>query len=223
MPRVCLVAAACAALPDIDYLGWPVAHRSITHSIAFALAGALVATAMFFRSAEWREHRARVAVILGLAFLSHGLLDGLSTYSYGVEYFAPFSPHRFRLWWTPLGDPEGRLTKQFIQEALVVLSRHGKPDWDYRTPIPGRAFAEWRRGEDDAPLDPVSRPGSALEQRVRTASCVITSPLRRSLESARLLAPASVPFTDALFREADLPCGFSSAARLRPDAAERRS
>ena len=121
MPRVCLVAAACAALPDIDYLGWPAAHRSITHSIAFALAGAVVATAMFFRSAEWREHRARVGVILGLAFLSHGLLDGLSAYSYGVEYFAPFSPHRFRLWWTPLGDPEGRLTKQFIQEALVVL------------------------------------------------------------------------------------------------------
>jgi len=101
--------------------------------------------------------------------------------------------------------------------TTIVLSRHGKPDWDYRTPIPGRAFAEWRRGEDDAPLDPVSRPGSALEQMVRTASCVITSPLRRSLESARLLAPASVPFTDALFREADLPCGFRSAARLRPD------
>jgi membrane-bound metal-dependent hydrolase YbcI (DUF457 family) len=119
--RVCLVAAACAALPDIDYLGWPVAHRSITHSLAFALAGALLATAMFFRSAEWREQRARIAVILGLAFLSHGLLDGLSTYSYGIEYFAPFSPHRFRLWWTPLGDPEGRLAGQLIQEALVVL------------------------------------------------------------------------------------------------------
>ena len=119
--RVCLVAAACAALPDIDYVGWPVAHRSITHSIAFALTGALVATAMFFRRAEWREHRARIAVVLGLALLSHGLLDGLSGYSSGIEYFAPFSQHRFRLSWTPLGDPEGRLTRQFLQEALVVL------------------------------------------------------------------------------------------------------
>jgi broad specificity phosphatase PhoE len=84
-------------------------------------------------------------------------------------------------------------------------------------PFRGAPFAEWRRGEDNAPLDPVSRPGSALVQLVRAASCVIASPLRRSLESARLLAPAGVPVTDALFREADLPCGFRSAARLRPD------
>jgi broad specificity phosphatase PhoE len=101
--------------------------------------------------------------------------------------------------------------------TTIVLSRHGKPDWDYRTSIPGRAFAEWRLGEDNAPLDPLSRPGPALAQQVRAASCVITSPLRRSLDSARLLAPASVPVTDALFREVDLPCGFRSAARLRPD------
>ncbi|HEV2670659.1 MAG TPA: metal-dependent hydrolase [Gemmatimonadales bacterium] len=119
--RLCLVAAACAALPDIDYLGWPVAHRGITHSIAFALLGALAATIIFFRSSEWRQRRARIALILGMASLSHGLLDGLSTYSYAIEYFAPFSTQRFRLWWTPLGDPEGRLVGQLVQEALVVL------------------------------------------------------------------------------------------------------
>jgi inner membrane protein len=119
--RLCLVAAGCAALPDIDYLGWPVAHRGITHSIAFALIGALAATIIFFRSSDWRQSRARIALILALAFLSHGLLDGLSTYSYGIAYLAPFSTQRFRLWWTPLGDPEGRLVGQLVQEALVVL------------------------------------------------------------------------------------------------------
>ena len=119
--RLCLVAATCAALPDIEYLGWPVAHRGITHSLAFAVVGALAVSAVFFRSPQWKLHGGRVAITLALAFLSHGVLDGLSTYSVGVEYFAPFSSHRFRLWWTPLGDPEGRLIGQLIQEVLVVL------------------------------------------------------------------------------------------------------
>jgi inner membrane protein len=115
---LCLAAAACAALPDIDYFGWPVAHRGITHSIAFAVGGAVVATALLFRA---REDRMRVALVLFLAFLSHSLLDGLSSYSTGIAYFAPLSSERFRLPWTPLGDPEGRLSGQLVQEVFVVL------------------------------------------------------------------------------------------------------
>jgi len=99
---VCLVAAACAALPDIDYFGWPVAHRAITHSLAFAVVGAVAATFIF-------------------ALLSHGCLDALSTYSFGIEFFAPFSQQRFRFPWTPLGDPTGELAGQLVQEAIVVL------------------------------------------------------------------------------------------------------
>ena len=126
--RVCIVAAACAALPDIDVL-WsplhvadtsPFAHRAITHSLAFALIGALVITALFFRSEQWREQRSRIALVLGLALLSHGCLDSLSRYSLGIEFFAPFSAQRFRFPWTPLGDPSG-LAGQLSQEALVVF------------------------------------------------------------------------------------------------------
>jgi len=118
---VCLVAAACAALPDIDYFGWPFPHRSITHSILFAGAAAVAATLVFFRSSEWKEARARIAVALGLAALSHGFLDGLSSYSFGIEYFAPFSSHRFRFAWTPLGNARGHLGEQLVQELIVVF------------------------------------------------------------------------------------------------------
>jgi inner membrane protein len=126
--RVCVAGAACAALPDIDLLGWPLhlsdaspfAHRAITHSLAFALIGALVMTAVFFRSEQLRR-RARVAVVLGLAFLSHSCLDALSTYSLGIGFFVPFSPQRYRFPWTPLGDPAGTLAGQLTQEALVLL------------------------------------------------------------------------------------------------------
>ncbi|SRR6266446_2755404 len=119
--RVGLVAAACAALPDIDFFGWPVAHRAITHSLAFALIGALVITAACFRSEQWTRRRSRIALVLGLALLSHSCLDALSTYSFGVEFFAPFSDQRFRFAWTPLGDPNGSLAGQLMQEALVVF------------------------------------------------------------------------------------------------------
>jgi len=119
--QVCLVAAACAALPDIDYFGWPVAHRAITHSLAFALVGAAAATFIFFRGPQWARQRTRLALVSGLALLSHGCLDALSTYSFGIEFFAPFSQQRFRFPWTPLGDPNGALAEQLVQEAIVVL------------------------------------------------------------------------------------------------------
>jgi len=119
--RVCLMGAACAALPDIDVLS-PFAHRGITHSLAFALAAALVATALFFRGGEWSQRRVRIAAMLGVALVSHACLDALSTYSFGVEFFAPFSPQRYRFLWTPLGDPTGSLVGQLVQEATFLLA-----------------------------------------------------------------------------------------------------
>jgi inner membrane protein len=119
--RLCLVAAACAALPDIDFFGWPVAHRAITHSLAFAVVAAVAVTFIFFRGPPWAEQRARIGLVLWLALLSHGFLDALSTYSFGVEFFAPFSQQRFRFPWTPLGDPNGTLARQLVQELFVVF------------------------------------------------------------------------------------------------------
>lgn len=127
--RVCIVAAACAALPDIDVLGWPLhitegsafGHRAITHSLAFAIVTAVAATIVCFRGPQWANGRVRIALILGLALLSHACLDALSTYSAGVEFFAPFSQQRFRFPWTPLGNPAGGLAGQLVQDAVFVL------------------------------------------------------------------------------------------------------
>ena len=122
--RVCVAAAACAALPDIDVLWSPLpladtslfAHRAITHSLAFALVAAVVVTAVWFR----RERR--TGFVLLLALLSHSCLDALSTYSLGVAFFEPFSAHRFRFPWTPLGRPNGAVASQLILESLVVMA-----------------------------------------------------------------------------------------------------
>ncbi len=99
----------------------------------------------------------------------------------------------------------------------IILVRHGRPAWDYRTRVSGREFAAWRQGEEAAPLDSSHRPSAALEGLVGAASCVVASPLRRSVESARLLAPAAAPLIDAIFREAELPSAIRSGLRLRPE------
>jgi len=93
----------------------------------------------------------------------------------------------------------------------IILARHGKPAWDLQTPIPDIALAEWLRGEADAPLDSSPRPSAELERLSRTAKCLITSPLRRSRDSARLLAPATAPLIDPCFREAELRPPFGPA------------
>jgi inner membrane protein len=122
--RVCVAAAACAALPDIDVL-WsplqladasPFAHRAITHSLAFALVAAVVVSTVLFR----RERR--TAFVLLLALLSHSCLDALSTYSLGVGFLVPFSEQRFRFPWTPLGRPNGTVASQLIEESLDILA-----------------------------------------------------------------------------------------------------
>lgn len=126
--RVCLVAAACAALPDIDVFGSPLgvstaslfAHRAITHSLAFALLTAVAATLIFFRDDRWTGKRGRLALTLGLALFSHSCLDALSTYSRGVAFLAPFSLQRYRFLWTPLSSPPG-FTGQAVQELVFLL------------------------------------------------------------------------------------------------------
>lgn len=122
MRRVCIAAAVCAALPDIDFLLSPlIEHRAITHSLTFALVIALLAPAIVLPGIQWRDGRWRIAAVLGGAILSHSLLDALSHYSFGIEFFAPFSAQRYRFFWTPLGDPADRLSRQLLQETLVVF------------------------------------------------------------------------------------------------------
>jgi len=96
----------------------------------------------------------------------------------------------------------------------IVLVRHGRIVWRFRTLIPGYGLDAWRRGEDAAPLDTSYRPGAELERLVPTAASIHASSLRRSIESAHLLAPAVEPLIDARFREAELPAAIRSGVRL---------
>jgi broad specificity phosphatase PhoE len=77
-------------------------------------------------------------------------------------------------------------------------------------------MAAWVRGVDGAPLDPSRPPPPGLLELARSSSLIAASPLRRSLESARRLAPGQPPLIDAVFREVFLPTAIRSRLRLPP-------
>ena len=98
----------------------------------------------------------------------------------------------------------------------IALARHGRPVLNLRTLIPGHGLAAWLQAERDAPLDPTARPSAELERIAAEAQLIIVSPLRRSRDSAELLAPAKTAIVEAEVREAPLPSAFQSSVRLPP-------
>ena len=110
------------------------------------------------------------------------------------------------------------LAKMIASEpgGCIILVRHGKPNCDNDTPVAGSAFAQWLRTYNEAPLDPAAGPPWALSDQARSVSLIVASPLRRSLESADLLAPSVPRLTEAFFREVGTPGSFTSAVALNP-------
>lgn len=127
--RVITIAAICAALPDLDLIGWPLGvspasplgHRGLTHSIPFAFLLGGLATIAFLPLLEQR-HRITAACVLILATMTHAMLDAMTSYApTGPAFWAPFSNQRYRFAWTPLTGVGG-LHTDFGREALFVCA-----------------------------------------------------------------------------------------------------
>jgi len=147
--RYWISAAALAAAPDLDALGYVLwqgwwepdglwSHRGMTHSLSFAvLAAGLVTLAMFPRGragvsagsvavvedSRWRSPiaRWRVWVILTLAMFSHGLTDMLTNGGSGVAVFAPVSLERHRWAFRPVEVSPISVGGFFNQHGLEIL------------------------------------------------------------------------------------------------------
>ena len=99
-----VAAAVCAALPDVDALGYRLGvpydslwgHRGLTHSLlaAAVVAGAGTALGQLVGAAR-RPPAGRLALLLFLATASHGLLDAMTTGGLGVAFFSPWELKRY--------------------------------------------------------------------------------------------------------------------------------
>ncbi|WP_439889653.1 metal-dependent hydrolase [Ralstonia sp. 25C] len=98
--RLLLAGAVAAMLPDLDVAAFKLGiryqdvfgHRGATHSIVFALALAISAALAhrWLNTSAWRS-----AIFVGLAALSHPLLDACTNGGMGVALLWPFSEHRW--------------------------------------------------------------------------------------------------------------------------------
>ena len=123
-PRIGLVAAAVALLPDLDFLLLPVLpevsrfafHRGPSHSLFMAVFMGLVLGGLIFRwlGVSW----ARAALIVGLAWFSHIVLDMCT--GFGVA-----------LWW-PLNHARASADLLFVVDPLATLPLVAALLWDIR-------------------------------------------------------------------------------------------
>jgi inner membrane protein len=119
-PLALLVGALFANAADGDFLlvfafhnkSW---HRGFTHSIAFALISCLLTSLLL------GKREIRVALVYGLAVVSHGALDFItSRVGGGVALLWPFSTERMKLGWWGLSETPSNLTAFEIIRALGV-------------------------------------------------------------------------------------------------------
>jgi inner membrane protein len=140
--RFWIAGAACAALPDLDsigyYLGVPYesafGHRGFSHSLLFA---ALLATALvaFMRDERLGDGR-RVWIFLFLATASHGVLDAFTDGGGGVAFFAPFDNTRHFMPWRPIEVSPMSVRRFFTARGVTVIANELVLVW-----LPAALFA----------------------------------------------------------------------------------
>lgn len=113
-------------LPDIDTLGFKFGiqyssqwgHRGFTHSIAFALAVAIVA--MCF-SRQLKSRAWIVGVLAFLATISHPLLDMCTNGGLGVALYWPYSNERVFFTFRPIAVSPIGISRFFTERGFAVI------------------------------------------------------------------------------------------------------
>lgn len=96
-----LIGAIAGTIPDMDVFLAPLfndvefltVHRSISHSIIFAVILSLLLGAIFHRIYKKRQSQSKWMLAFFLAIFTHSLLDLCTTY--GTKFFSPFNSQLF--------------------------------------------------------------------------------------------------------------------------------
>ena len=125
--RVWITGALCAALPDVDVVGFRfgihygdlLGHRGLTHSFAFAAVLAALAAPLVRRGSDLGL--GKMWTYLFLATASHGLLDAMTDGGLGVAFFSPFSNVRYFFPFRPIVVSPISVHRFFTERAAAVL------------------------------------------------------------------------------------------------------
>lgn len=96
----------------------------------------------------------------------------------------------------------------------IILIRHAKVIVNEKQKIHAKELIQWVKEYDQAPIDD-TKPSHLVYKMVQDTDIVLTSDLKRSIESAKLLGV--IPHeTNALFNEAGIPDAYLFPFKLRP-------
>lgn len=155
--RLLAAATVAAMLPDADVLGFrfhiPYAstfgHRGAMHSLVFGLAVASLAALSHRRL---HAGALRAFVFVGIAALSHPLLDMLTDGGLGVALTWPWDAHRWFFPWQPIHvSPIG--ARFFSARSLPVIGSELLWVW-LPVGLLAAAIRFWRRRRDRSSTQP---------------------------------------------------------------------
>ena len=142
--RYWIAGAICAAVPDVDVLGFRLGipygslfgHRGFTHSLVFAALLATCVLVVAFPRSAWPTRRAPLWMYLFVATASHGLLDMLTNGGLGVALFAPFTAQRYFFPWHGIEVSPLSLRAFFSPRGWQILRNEAQWIW-----LPAALFA----------------------------------------------------------------------------------
>jgi len=98
----------------------------------------------------------------------------------------------------------------------LVIARHGKPALSRKVQLTWRGYKDWWVRYDEGGLKSEQKMPKRLTKWVEKADVIISSPLRRSVESAELISGRAVDVFDDRLVEAALPPPHLFNLKLRP-------
>lgn len=106
--------------------------------------------------------------------------------------------------------------KMSQSKDTIILVRHGKPALSRKVRLTWREYREWWKKYDEGGLADNQKIPDKLKNLAMTADTVISSPLRRAVESARLLIGKDPDLIDSNLVEAALPSPHFGRFKFRP-------
>ncbi|MEM9705557.1 MAG: phosphoglycerate mutase family protein [Pseudomonadota bacterium] len=99
----------------------------------------------------------------------------------------------------------------------IITVRHGRPDLSREVVISARQYTDWWAAYNESGLHSDERPPAALKALAEKTPTILSSTLRRAIETAaHLTGPEITAGQDPVFVEAPLPAPPVPLLRLRP-------
>lgn len=103
-----------------------------------------------------------------------------------------------------------------MQKDRIILVRHGKPALSRKVRLTWRGYREWWQKYDAGGLAEKQKMPADVKSLANEADLLISSPLRRAVETAELLRDRAPDLTDEDLVEAALPSPHLGPFKFRP-------